>query len=396
MQHRYARRVRSFASSATRKLFDMTISSDVISVAGGNPDLSLLPAERLSRSAAALISDAAGQVLQYGATGGREGYKLAAQRAMAAEGIAADTSEILALSGSQLGLDLATKIFCDPGDVILTEDVAYPGALSAFLAYEAMVDHVACDADGILPEAFSAAIQRARAAGRTVKLFYTVPNFHNPAGRTTSLERRTALIELCREHGIVILEDNPYGLISFGTAPLPSYWELAKDLTIYLGTFSKTVAPGFRAGWMCADEETLEFLETASEAISICPSPLSQAVIENHVLDDESWNAHLARIRSAYEERRDATLGALSEHMPETAHWETPGGGFYVWVDFDESHDTTELFHRAVERGVLFVPGRAFTVGSTHAHSLRLAYSMVAPERLAEAVQRLGEAVRAV
>lgn len=394
MQHHYAQRVQSFASSATRKLFDMTISSDVISVAGGNPDLSLLPAGRLASTASELVSGSIGQVLQYGATGGRDGYKLAAQRAMAAEGIAADTSEILALSGSQLGLELATKVFCDPGDVILTEDVAYPGALSSFLAYETVVDHVACDAEGVRPEAFAEAIAAHRSAGRAMKLFYTVPNFHNPAGRTTSLERRLALIELCREHGILVLEDNPYGLISFGAAPLPSYWELAKDITIYLGTFSKTVAPGLRTGWLCADAESLEYLETASEAISICPSPLNQAIVESFVLDDAVWEGHLATIRRAYEERRDATVSALAEHLPEGTRWVTPTGGFYVWVDLDERYDSNEIFPRAVAEGVLFVPGRAFTVEGTHAHSLRLAYSMVAPERLAEAVARLGRAIR--
>ncbi|WP_297083560.1 PLP-dependent aminotransferase family protein [uncultured Demequina sp.] len=389
----YAARAHAMRASEIRALFSVANRPEVVSLAGGMPYIGGLPLEELAEMTKRLVLEQGEVALQYGSGQGDEGLREQITQVMALEGISAHPDDVVVTTGSQQALDLVTKIFIDPGDVIVAEAPSYVGALGVFRAHEADVVHVPMDADGLVPGALDETLTRLKAEGRRVKFLYTVPNFHNPGGVTLSLERRPQVVEICQRHGVLILEDNPYGLLGFDSEPLPAMRSMSEEGVIYLGSFSKTFAPGYRVGWAVAPHAVREKLVLASEAAILCPSNAAQMAIRTY-LDHADWQGQIKKFREQYRERRDAMIGALEEHIP-SASWNVPEGGFYVWVKLPEGLDSKSMLPRAITARVAYVAGTAFYMdgsGSTH---MRLSYCYPTPERIREGVRRLAGVVDA-
>jgi 2-aminoadipate transaminase len=387
----YAARTHGMRASEIRALFAVANRPEVVSLAGGMPFLDGLPLEVLSDVAARVVSQRGLQALQYGSGQGDETLREQILDVMRLEGIDAHPDDVVVTTGSQQALDLVTRIFVDPGDVVVAEAPSYVGALGVFRAYQADVVHVPLDEHGLVPEALESTLARLAAAGRRVKLLYTVPNFHNPAGVSLSTERRPQILAIARRYGVLVLEDNPYGLLGFEGAPRPAIRSMDDEGVLYLGSFSKTFAPGYRVGWVVAPHAVREKLVLASESAILCPSSASQIAISTY-LSTCDWQGQIKAYRELYRERRDATVAALAEHLPE-ASWNVPEGGFYVWVKLPDGLDSKDMLPRAVTARVAYVPGTAFFYDGTGASHMRLSYCFPTPERIREGVRRLASVV---
>ena len=380
-------------ASEIRALFSVASRPEVVSLAGGMPYIGGLPLEEIGEMMRRLVVEQGETALQYGSGQGTEALREHITQVMALEGIHAHPDDVVVTTGSQQALDLVTAIFIDPGDVIVAEAPSYVGALGVFRAHEADVVHVPMDAEGLIPSALDETLTQLKAAGKRVKFLYTVPNYHNPGGVTLTLERRPQILEICRRHQVLVLEDNPYGLLGFDREPLPAMRSMDDEGVIYLGSFSKTFAPGFRIGWAVAPHAVREKLVLASESAILCPSQASQMAISTY-LDHADWQGQIKKFREQYRERRDAMITALEEMMP-TASWNVPDGGFYVWVKLPEGLDAKQMLPRAVTARVAYVPGTAFYYDGTGADHIRLSFCYPTPERIREGVRRLAGVVNA-
>jgi 2-aminoadipate transaminase len=329
---------------------------------------------------------------------------------MAAEGAVVDPAEVLVTTGGQQVLDLVCKTLIDPGDVIVAEAPTYPGAVPTFSAYEAHVEQIDVDADGMPLDELERTLDRLQADGRRPKFIYTVPNFQNPAGVTMSLPRRRRLVQIARERELIVLEDNPYGLLRYEGEPLPTLYSLdaqaagrgsGADLVIYLGTFSKILSPGLRLGWAVAPRPVLEKLNIAKQGADLCCSPVTQMFVAAYFDERErdggpTWMSYVQQLVRLYTRRRDAMLEALAESFDDHARWTNPQGGLFVWVTLDERIDTTDLLALARDsQGVAFVPGRAaFVDGRRGGSAMRLNFAGVEESDFREGVRRIGRAVR--
>ncbi len=390
----YAERTHGLTVSAVRALFAVANRPEVVSLAGGMPNITDLPREALARAVDRLITERGTQAMQYGSGQGEPFMRDKIVEVMAEEGIHAHADDIVVTCGSQQALDLVTRVFCDPGDVVLAEAPSYVGALGTFHAYQCQVVHVAMDDSGIDPVALRAALVSLKAAGKRVKFLYTIPNFQNPTGVTQTLERRRAIIEIAREHDLLVLEDNPYGLLSLDARPLPALRSMDADKVVYLGSFSKIFAPGFRVGWALAPHAVREKLVLTQEAATLCPPVFSQYAIATY-LDEFDWRAQITVYRDMYRQRRDALLAGLSEHMLEGTTWTRPDGGFFVWVTLPEGLDSQSMLPRAVTARVAYTPGTAFYADGLGSRNLRLSFCFPTPERILEGTRRLGEVLKA-
>lgn len=387
----YARRTLGMKASEIRSLFAVANRPEVVSLAGGMPYLASLPMDEIAESSARLLRERGQVALQYGSGQGEAELREQIITVMEPEEVHAHPDDIVVTTGSQQALDLVTRLFVDPGDVVIAEAPSYVGALGVFRAYEADVVHVLMDDDGIIPEILDETLQRMRAERRTVKFIYTIPNFHNPGGMTLSAERRPQIVEIARRHGVLLIEDNPYGLLGFDSDPLPSLHSLNPGGVIYLGSFSKTFAPGFRVGWAVAPHAIREKLVIASESAILCPSMMSQLSIATY-LNTIDWRQQIKEYREQYRIRRDATLSALAEHIPDSS-WTVPSGGFYTWVKLPDGLDAQAMLPRAVTELVAYVPGTAFYADGQGHEFLRLSYCYPTPERIQEGVRRLANVV---
>lgn len=387
----YAERTHGMKASEIRALFAVANRPEVVSLAGGMPNLAGLPLDVVAEVTARLLSERGTVALQYGSGQGEVSLREHITTVMAEEAITAHPDDVVVTTGSQQALDLVTRIFVDPGDVVVAEAPSYVGALGVFRAYQADVVHVPMDDDGLVPEALEATLASLQAQGRRVKLLYTVPNFHNPGGTTLSLERRPRIVEIARRYGVLVLEDNPYGLLGFDGDTLPALHSYDPTGVVYLGSFSKTFAPGYRVGWALAPHAIRERLVLASESAILCPSMMSQLSVASY-LGTCDWRGQVKDFRQVYRERRDATLDALAEFLPD-ARWTTPTGGFYTWLTLPDGLDAQAMLPRAVTELVAYVPGTAFYAdGSGHRH-IRLSYCYPTPERITEGVRRLANVV---
>jgi 2-aminoadipate transaminase len=350
------------------------------------PFVEALPAQALLDVSAELIGGALATALQYGGGQGQIALRERLTMLMAEEGIAADPDDVVVTTGAQQALDLLGKIFIDPGDTIAVEAPSYVGALTAFAAYQPRFLTLETDDDGMIVEQLEQAIVR----GERPTFVYTVPNFGNPAGVTMSGERREQLVTLCREAGIPIVEDNPYGLLRFEGEPLPCLRSLDPHNVIYLGTVSKTFSPGVRVGWVLADPSVVQRIVLAKEAADLCGSNYTMLLTERWFSDDARWRGALAELVSTYRSRRDAMLQAIEEHFPDAATWTRPAGGFYVWVSLPAWFDTTAMLAAAVERRVAYVPGSAFYPDGRGGDRMRLAFCYPPVDRIQEGIARLG------
>jgi DNA-binding transcriptional MocR family regulator len=290
--------------------------------------------------------------------------------------------------GSQSAQDIACKVFCNPGDVILCENPTYVGALNTFEVYQVRAEPVAMDEHGLVPEELERRIRQLRAEGANVKFLYTIPSFNNPSGITLAPARRRRIVEICREAGILVLEDNPYGLLRFDGRPLPPLRAGNPDDVIYLGSFSKILAPGLRIGWALVPAHLQRRFYLAGEAVTLCPPTLNQMLVSAY-LDDHDWRAQIGTYRRLYAERCAAMLAALEEFMPAGVRWTRPEGGFFVWLTLPGHVDTYPLLHAAIDAGVVFIPGAAFSPADGPSNKLRLAFSAVSAEHIREGVRRL-------
>lgn len=392
---RMADRAAGFQPSPVRAVFDVSMQPGMISLAGGNPYLAALPMEKIAAMVSDVVTARGLDALQYGSGSGTEELAELICRVMELEGISASPENVQITAGSQMGLELVTKLFCNPGDVVIAEGPTYVGALGVFEGFQAEVAHVAMDDDGVVPQTLQATISALKAAGKTIKFFYTIPNFNNPSGISLSLERRREVVDICRAEGIAIVEDNPYGLLSFDGDLKPALHTLDPENVFYLGSFSKIFAPGLRTGWVVAPVEVRGRLQIASEATTICPSVLSQMVVEQYITSFD-WRGQIDAFSAVYAARCRATLDALAKYMPEGTHWTTPTGGFFTWVTLPEGIDTEHVLAAAIEAGVVFVPGSAFYADGGGRNQLRIAFSYAPEEQLTEGVKRLAEAIRRV
>ena len=386
----YAERTHGLTVSAVRALFAVANRPEVVSLAGGMPNIADLPREALGRAVDRLIAERGTQAMQYGSGQGEPFMREKIVEVMAEEHIRAHADDVVVTCGSQQALDLVTRVFCDPGDVVLAEAPSYVGALGTFHAYQCQVVHVAMDDAGLDPVALRGALVSLKAAGKRVKFLYTIPNFQNPTGVTQSVERRRAILEIAREHDLLIIEDNPYGLLTLGPAPLPALRSMDADNVIYLGSFSKIFAPGFRVGWVLAPHAVREKLVLTQEAATLCPPVFSQFAIATY-LDEFDWRSQITVFRDMYRARRDAMLAGLEEHMLEGTTWTQPDGGFFVWVTLPEGLDSQAMLPRAVTARVAYTPGTAFYADGMGSRNMRLSFCFPTPERILEGTRRLGE-----
>ncbi|KEI44675.1 PLP-dependent aminotransferase family protein [Saccharopolyspora rectivirgula] len=384
----YAQRTAGMTASEIRALFSVASRPEVVSLAGGMPNIAALPLESLAAEVSRLITVDGQTALQYGSAQGIPELREQICEVMALEGISAHPDDVMVTSGSQMALDMVTRIFCDPGDVILAEGPSYVGALGSFNAYQAEVVHVPMDEEGLQPQALREAIAAVTAQGKRIKLLYTIPNFHNPGGITLAIPRRSEILEICREHGILVVEDNPYGLLGFDGTQYPALRSLDADNVVYLGSFSKTFAPGLRVGWVLAPHAVREKLVLTAESATLCPPTLNQMVVSRY-LSTHDWRGQIKIYREQYRERRDAMLSSLEQHMPEGCSWTRPDGGFFVWLTVPEGIDTKAMLPRAVTRRVAYVSGTGFYTNGHGSKQMRLSFCYPTPERIREGVRRL-------
>ena len=388
----YAQRTAGMTTSEIRALFAVASRPEVVSLAGGMPCLTALPMETVADTVSHMLRTQGLTALQYGSGQGDPTLREQILEVMAQEGISAHADEVVVTTGSQQALDLVTRIFIDPGDVVLAEAPSYVGALGVFAAYQAEVAHVASDDNGLVPQALEERILGLKAAGKRIKFLYTVPNFHNPAGTTMSLERRPQIVEICHRHAILVLEDNPYGLLGFDREPYDALRTLTDDGVVYLGSFSKTFAPGLRVGWALAPHAVREKLVLASESAILCPSAYSQMTVSTYLATSD-WMAQIKVYRELYRERRDAMIESLGALLPQ-ATWTHPDGGFYVWVTLPEGLNAKAMLPRAVTERVAYVPGTAFFADGTGQRNVRLSYCYPDPDRIREGVRRFAAVVQ--
>lgn len=391
---RYAARTHGMTASEIRALFAVASRPEVVSLAGGMPNISGLPLDVVGSAISTLLSTKGEIALQYGSGQGDPVLREQICQVMRLEGIEAHPDDIVVTVGSQQAVDLVTRIFCDPGDVVLCEAPSYVGALGVFKAFECEVVHVEMDADGLVPGAFAQAVATLKAAGKRIKFLYTIPNFHNPAGVTLSQARRAQVLEIARAEDILILEDNPYGLLGFDAEPMRALRADEAEGVIYLGSFSKTFSPGMRVGWALAPHAVREKLVLAQEAATLCPPSFSQMAISAY-LTQHDWQGQIKQMREMYRERRDAMMTALEDFMPAACTWNRPEGGFFVWLTLPPGIDGKAMLPRAVTARVAYVPGTAFFADGFGSSAIRLSFCYPPPERIREGVRRLAGVLEA-
>jgi 2-aminoadipate transaminase len=389
----FAERTQVMRSSAMRDLMAITARPEVISLAGGLPDTSTFPPQSFAAQMTRIAQESSAQALQYGPTEGFEETRDCIIEVMGAEGMLPEREDIIVTTGGQQAIDLISKTLIDPGDPVICEAPTYPGAVPVFCSYQADMIQIECDDDGMRLDELEAILGRLAAEGRQPKFIYSVPSFQNPAGVTLSFERRRRLVELAREHEVLIAEDNPYGLLRYEGEPLPPLYQLdGGDYVIYLGTFSKILSPGIRLGWAAAPPPVMEKLVLGKQAADLCTSTLTQYFVREYFAEGR-WRSYVDSLVEIYRRRRDAMLEALERHFPPQATWTRPEGGLFVWATLPGYIDTGDLLAKALRENVAFVPGQAAYVDGRGANSMRLNFSGFDESEIREGVRRIGEVV---
>jgi len=390
---RYAQRTQRMRSSAVRELLKLTELPDVISFAGGLPAPETFPVDRFAEAFNKVMADHGARALQYGTTEGYTPLREMIARRSTRYGINIELDNVLITSGSQQALDLIGKVFINPGDHILVERPTYLGALQAWNAYQAEYVSADIDDDGYVTASLDARIRTGP------KFIYALPNFQNPSGVTMSQARRQALIELADHYGVPILEDDPYGQLRYEGEHVPPIVHLDSQFrstngarysgnVIYLSTFSKTLSPGIRLGWIVAPVEVIQKLVQAKQGTDLHTSTINQ-LVAYEVASGGFLDHHVKTIRAVYRERRDTMLAALAREFPAGITWTKPQGGLFLWLTFPEWMDAADVLKAAIEQKVAFVPGASFFADGTGQHTARLNFSNATPERIDEGVCRL-------
>jgi 2-aminoadipate transaminase len=387
----YAARAETLAVSEVRALFSVVSRPEVVSLAGGMPYVAALPQELLAKAYHDMMAKKGNLAIQYGGGQGDLVLRDQIRELMALEGIQSSVEDLVITTGSQHGLDLLSGLFLDKGDVVVAEGPSYVGALGIFRHYEADVEHVYTDHDGMSPEALQETITKLKAEGRKIKFLYLVPNFANPSGVTLSAERRPKILEICKREHILIIEDNPYGLLYFDKPVPDALRAVEEDGVVYLGSFSKILAPGFRVGYVLAPPAIRDKMVLAQESALLCPSSFTQMMISEY-LANADWKGQIDTFRGVYKERKDAALAAMHEYLPDL-HTTRPDGGFYLWVTLPEGVDSKAMLPLAVKELVAYTPGTAFYGDGTGQNKLRVCYSYPTPENIKVGIKRLANVI---
>ena len=390
----FAERTRVMRSSAMRDLMAITQRPEVISLAGGQADTSTYPPETFAAQMTRIAQESAAEALQYGPTEGFEAMKVAIRGVMAAEGMAPDPEDVIVTTGGQQAIDLVTKTLVDPGDVVICEAPTYPGAVPVFSSYQADTHQIEIDGEGMKLDELETLLDRLGNDGRRPKFIYSVPTFQNPAGVTLSGERRRRRVELAREREVLVVEDNPYGLLRYEGEPQPPLYLLdGGDYVIYIGTLSKILSPGIRLGWAVAPPPVMEKMALGKQATDLCTSTLAQYFALEYFAE-ERWRSYVDSLCDVYRSRRDVMLEALSQHFGEQATWTRPEGGMFVWATLPSYIDTSDLLAKALRENVAFVPGAAaYADGQTGTSSMRLNFSGSDEDEIREGIRRIGKVV---
>jgi 2-aminoadipate transaminase len=400
---RYAQRTQRMGRSVIRELLKYTQQPDIISFAGGLPAPELFPIAEAQAAACRVLSEGGVEALQYGPTEGFVPLRQFIVDRMARYGIRAKAENVVITNGSQQALDLIGKLLLNPGDRILVEEPTYLGALQAWNAYQAEYISVPSDDDGLRTELLEAALRVGP------KFMYVLPNFQNPGGTTLPLERRLEVVRLSNKYGIPVVEDDPYGALRFEGEHLPPLVALDSDFqenagsngrgymegnVVYLGTFSKTLAPGLRLGWVVAPVEIIDQLVMAKQGVDLHTATFNQ-MLAWELVKDGFMDEHVRVIRRVYGERRDVMLAALERLFPDGCSWTHPEGGLFLWARVPEWIDTAELLTEAVQARVAYVPGFAFYAEPGHGgNTMRLNFSNAQPAQIEEGIRRLGELLK--
>lgn len=391
----YAKRTEGMKVSAIRALFSVATRPEVVSLAGGMPNLAALPMDDVGDMIARLVKEQGEVALQYGSGQGVTKLREQICEVMKLSGIEGHPDDVVVTTGSQSALDLVTRLFCDPGDVVLVEAPSYVGALGVFSAFQCEVVHVYTDSGGLNPEALEEAIKDVVAQGKKPKLIYTIPSFQNPLGITQSPERRKQVLDVALRHKVMLLEDDPYCMLGFdGVVPRAIRADDA-DGVIYLGSFSKSIASGLRVGWALAPHGVREKLTLASESSVLSPSNFSQMTVSEY-LSTQPWDQQLKAFREMYRERRDVLISAMEEMLPAGCSWTVPEGGFFSWVTLPGGINTTTMLPKATANLVAYVPGNGFYVDDEQgSDAMRVSYCFPPLERIPEGVRRLAATIEA-
>ena len=385
MNFQLARRAERMNPSVIREILKVTERPGIVSLAGGLPSPESFPVEAMRAACERVLRDTPKEALQYAASEGFAPLREWVAAEMGARGLAADASQVLITTGSQQGLDLVGKVLLDAGSGVAVERPTYLGALQAFAPYEPEVISVDCDDDGPLPEALSVA--------RGARFLYLLPNFQNPSGRCMSAARREAVSHAAQALGLPIVEDNPYGDLWFDVEPPPPLATQRPDHTVYLGSFSKVLAPGLRLGYLIAPKAIFPKLLQAKQAADLHTPGFNQRVV-HEVIRDGFLREHVPTVRARYKSHRDAMRAALERHMPAGCRWNVPRGGMFFWVELPEDMDATTLLPKAVERGMAYVPGAAFFADHAKANTLRLSFVTVPPQEIDRGVALLAQMLK--
>jgi 2-aminoadipate transaminase len=390
-KHAYASRAENLSVSEVRALFSVVSRPEVVSLAGGMPDVSALDKNLIEKAFNSMMASRGNYALQYGGGQGDLRLREQIQGIMALEGIASSVEDIMITTGSQHALELISDLFLDQGDVVLVEAPSYVGAVGIFRHKEAHIEHVFTDLDGISPTALREAAERMIADGRKVKMLYLVPNFANPSGVTLSAQRRVEVLEICRELGILIVEDNPYGQLYFGEQPPQALRALDAEGVVYLGSFSKILSPGLRVGYVLAPPAIREKLVLANESAILSPATFAQMLVSEY-LSIADWQGQISTYRTLYREKRDSALSALAQYLPsiETTR---PSGGFFLWLTLPEGLNSKEMLPLAVNELVAYTPGTAFYGDGRGADNIRICFSHPTAENVAVGIKRLSNVI---
>jgi 2-aminoadipate transaminase len=389
----FAERTRVMRSSAMRDLMAVTAQPGVISLAGGLPDTSTFPPQAFAAQMTRIAQESAAEALQYGPTEGFRETVDCIVEVMGAEGMLPDPEDVIVTTGGQQAIDLLCKALVDPGDAVICEAPTYPGAIPVFCSYQAETIQIECDEEGMRIDELEATLQRLDGEGRRPKFVYSVPTFQNPAGVTMSLERRRRLVELARARELLVVEDNPYGLLRFGGEALPPLYQLdGGDFVIYIGTFSKILSPGIRLGWAVTPPPVMEKVVLGKQAADLCTSTLTQYFVREY-FGDGRWREYIESLIGIYRSRRDAMVDALRRHFPPQATWTEPDGGLFIWATLPEYIDTSDLLAKALREDVAFVPGQAAYVDGRGRNSMRLNFSAGDEEEIREGIRRIGKVI---
>ena len=395
--HLYSRRTGGMASSEIRDLLSLSARPDIISFAGGLPEVRALNHQKLERYIKRTLRTDAEISLQYGDSTGYYPLRTRLIDVMALEGISAVEEDIVTTAGGQQALDLLAKVFIDPGDTVITEAPSYTGALNAFKAYEANIIGIPIDGDGILVSEVEKKLKELSGKKTGVKFIYVVPNFSNPSGVTISFERRKILLDLAKKYNTIIIEDNPYGMLRYEGKAIPSIKELDSKgnnrNVIYISTLSKLFAPGFRIGWIVAPHPVLEKLTLGVQSSVLCNSTFSQRIAYEY-FSDPSWKNNITGFIKIYKKRRDTMFSALEENLSGIATWSKPKGGFFIWLKVPDFLNMKEILADSVRNKVAFVPGTGFYADGRGRDAARFAFCTESSENIEKGIKILAKIIK--